>query len=312
MGFRDTAIVNINLDPERKTVLFIGDSHTEGVGVLYRDCFPNLIQKENRDLQVFNASAVSYSPRLYYLKAKHLIEEQNFIPDEIFVMIDISDIQNEIIYKRYIEEKKFLSSTGQHIYEFFHRHSLIYYRSKNIISGIQQRKFARESEVFREYVQKSNFEETFSLYVDFFDNFDDKVLLSDPNFHNVGSWLYDEEYLPLLKKGLELGAENILKLKKLCDEYEIKLSLSVHPWKEQISKGMPTDMYVNFWKYLCEEENIPFLNLYPAFIWPKINMITSGGFFIPNDNHWNEAGHRIVAMELGDFLGETKKRGKGN
>lgn len=300
-GFRDTTKTDIQIVESKRQILFIGDSHTEGVGILYENCFPSLIQKERDDIQIFNASAVSYSPKLYYLKVKHILEEEKLHPDEIIVMIDISDIQNEIIYENFRPKWDRMERLEQVIYEFLHRNSFIYFRTKKLISGIKQKKFARESELFEEYIEVSNFDETFSLYADFFDSFDDKLLVSDPAFHNVGSWIYDEKYRKLLYRGLKSGADNIRKLKGLCDKHSIKLKLSVHPWKEQIVKADPSDEYVQFWEEFCKKNDIDFLNLYPAFINPKISIIASGGFFIPNDNHWNETGHRIVAMELGSW-----------
>ena len=67
-GFRDTVITEVKLNKEKENVLIIGDSHSEGVGLNYDKCFPSILQRRNEDLQIFNASAVSYSPKLYYLK----------------------------------------------------------------------------------------------------------------------------------------------------------------------------------------------------------------------------------------------------
>lgn len=309
MGFRDTTRRKVNIYPKKKQVLLLGDSHTEGVGVFYENCFPTILNKSVPGIQFHNASAVSYSPKLHYLRLKYFLDHSEFIPDEIVVMIDLSDIQNEIIYENYIPAEGIISSFNQKAYEFFHRNSFIYFRTRRMISMWKQQKFSRESEIFEEYVEKSQFRQTFSMYADFFDNFDDQVLVSDPAFHNVGDWMYNENYKELYQEGLQLGAENILQIKEITDSLDIKLHVSIHPWSEQIARQDTSDSYVKFWQEVCTTNNIHFINLYPAFIYPKISLMTGGGFFIPNDNHWNELGHRVVAMELqSKFIAGSPKR----
>ncbi|HIN39186.1 MAG TPA: hypothetical protein EYM84_02815, partial [Flavobacteriales bacterium] len=55
---------------------------------------------------MLNAGVVSYSPKLYYLKTKYLIDKEKLRFDELLVFIDISDPMDEIIYKDYEIGKK--------------------------------------------------------------------------------------------------------------------------------------------------------------------------------------------------------------
>lgn len=308
-GFRDTAKHKIRVDIKKRQVLLLGDSHTEGVGISYQACFPVILDSYDRNIQVYNASAVSYSPKLHYLRFKYLLEHSGFIPNDLVIMIDMSDVQNEIIYEKYQPDTRAMALFRQNAYEFLHRNSFVFYTIKSLISNMQLKRFSKESELFKKYMENIQFRQTFSLYVDFFDNFNDRVLVSDPEFHNVGNWMYDNNYEELYNRGLKLGAANIRKIKELTDSLGINLHLSVHPWRMQIDMGDTTDTYVNFWRETCENMEIHFINLYPAFIYPKVSITMGGGFFIPNDNHWNKHGHRVVAMELLRQLGITEGSG---
>ena len=93
-----------------------------------------------------------------------------------------------------------------------------------------------------------------------------------------------------------------MKLAELCKQHNIPLTLSVHPWQEQIAHGDTSDMYVESWRSFCIANQIRFINLYPAFIYPKTSIIFGNDFFLPNDNHWNKAGNEIVANELMKYL----------
>lgn len=101
LGFRDSIVQEIPLVSHKKRILFMGDSHTEGVGMSFEDTFTGqLLNKiDTSEVEILNAAAVSYSPRIHYLKTKFLLEDMGLKFDELFVFIDISDIQNEIVYE---------------------------------------------------------------------------------------------------------------------------------------------------------------------------------------------------------------------
>lgn len=305
LGFRDAEIRHIPFQSDKKRILFMGDSHTEGVGVPFNETFTGqLIEKlDTSKVELLNAAAVSYSPRIYYLKTKHLVEEVGLKFDELFVFIDLSDIQNEIVYQRFEPEKpkiisrlsaKLRNQAVNHSYSF---HTL--YRLKPIR---ETTRFLKKAAVFDEYRQNEAHVNALELYASFFDGFDDNTLLSKPQFHGVSGWLYNENFAELAQTGLELGKENMLKLRQLCREHGISMTISVHPWQEQINMMQPEDKYVLFWKNFAEENGIGFINFYPIFINPPVSAALGMEFFISNDNHWNKNGHWLVANELEKYL----------
>jgi hypothetical protein len=139
-----------------------------------------------------------------------------------------------------------------------------------------------------------------ALYRDFFSEFDDDDLLRSPEFHGVGQWYMDSSTIKLAEKGLYLGQRNIGKVKKLCDSFDIKLNVSVHPWQIQNVKRDTNDLYVKSWRNFCLSNKINFVNLFPVFINSENPVIINHKCYIRNDNHWNIFGHKRVADYLFD------------
>ncbi len=300
LGCRDRSCRKIELSRAGRRLLIIGDSHAEGVGVEYEKTVSGILQDSlsGFNFDVINASSVSYSPKLYYLKTKFLTGAEGLRVTDLLVMIDISDIQNEIAYEKFEPDTSDRAKKKYEIRRFFLDNSLIYRRVSTLIKKNRVRKFIRGSEYFREYVRNNPDKNLLPLYISFFNRFDNNQLLSDPGFHSVQHWFYDKRYKPLAEKGLETGMENIKKLKDLCDRHNINMILSVHPWREQVSRGDTCDYYVTRWKDFCRVNHIGFINLYPVFIHPPSSVVFSDELFLPDDNHWSIYGNKLVAGEV--------------
>ena len=104
LGFKDKIRRNVKKKISKKRILFIGDSFTEGVGLKYEETFVGLVHKKiTNDIDVLNAGRSSYCPYISFLKIKSLIEENNYVINEIFVSIDPTDAQDELF--RYFKFK---------------------------------------------------------------------------------------------------------------------------------------------------------------------------------------------------------------
>ena len=293
LGFRDDTIRKIMPESKKRRILFLGDSHTEAVGTSYEKSFTGILSKklEKQGVEVLNAAAVSYSPKIHFLKAQHLIENEKLKVDEIFVLIDMSDLNNEIAYENFQPEKdNGFKSFFRINFKNLSNHSLTTHLIYNAVKNIRNRFFMKNM------AESDN--ANLELYASFFSEFDDAELLNDPNFHHVSRWLEDEKFKELANYSLKLGQENIGKLKSLCDRHSIGLSLSVHPWPEEILKADTSNIYTQSWKSFCNQQNIDFINLYPVFINHENPVLTAEHNYIPEDNHWNENGHQRVAGVL--------------
>lgn len=302
LGFRDSCVREVPLTTENRRILFMGDSHTEAVGIDYSESFTGLIGAavKDRKIDVLNGSAVSYSPKIHYLKCKYLLEDVGLDVDEIFVVIDMSDLNNEIAYRSFEPkpERKFVLLSGRVIRKLAASSATVYLADRLVKQ--QRNKFFNRN-------MATTGDDDFELYATFFSEFRDADLLNNPDFHHVSRWLDDEKFRNLALTSLEIGQSNIEMLKQLCDKREISLTISVHPWPEQILKGDTTNLFVESWRSFAQEQEIGFINLYPLFINEVNPVLVASQNYIHQDNHWNENGHRLVA---GKFLEVINAGGK--
>ena len=305
LGFRDASCREIKLKPDRKRILILGDSHTEAVGINFEDSFfgrlSTIAQRKNIDL--LNGAVVSYSPKIHYLKAKYLLEEAHLSFHELWVFLDLSDLQNELAYEAFTPVKE----TGwwkfsNRFNKFMAAHSFLYSTISSRIDKKRIRDFSDAMKPFNEKSRSYKPDNIIELYATFFKDFNDKELIRSPAFHGVGEWYYDSTTIRLAEKGIALGIQNMKLLAILCKQNNIKLKISVHPWQVQVSKQDTLDYYVKKWKDFCAMEGIDFISLYPVFINGENPAIANKKYYIPNDNHWTEVGHEKVARYLEQYL----------
>ncbi len=305
LGFRDFSNRQVSLTSDKKRILILGDSHSEGVGIDYPFTYAGLLQEraEKKGVEILNASAVSYSPRIHWLKGDYLLNTLGLEVDEIWLVIDISDLQNEIAYASFVpSQESFFQRTRYKANRFLKANSLTW----STLDAINRN---REFEVFNQTLLgfQKNTEQlpsrtAIELYKEFFRHMDDEDLLRDPNFHGVSEWIYNNQLRELAQQGLDLGMKNIKGLKEICDEKGINLRLSVHPWQTQVLKGDTTDYYVETWRSFCNENEIDFINLFPVFINHENPREIISTCYIEGDNHWSEPGHLRVADYLQKYI----------
>jgi len=278
LGLKDSSTRKIEKVNRQKRLVFIGDSFTEGIGYNYEKTFAGIISDSLKEsYEILNAGLTSYSPILYFLKIQHIIESGYKI-DQIIVMIDISDIQDEIIYENYIPDKK---------------SSLI--RSVDI--KLSNLSFSYNL-VFRKFLKKIKKHGS--------GNEPDESVLEE-SIEKRGSWTYDENsYNEWGKRGLFLAKTNMTKLHKLCMDKGISMVIAVYPWPEQILKDTAGSKQVLFWSEFCLSNDIDFIDLFPYFFEDSDKSSLIGKYFIEGDCHWNENGHRLIAEKILDKLKKTE------
>lgn len=305
LGFRDASSREIDLKSDKKRILMLGDSHTEAVGVNFEDSFSGILSVKamDRNIELLNGAVVSYSPKIYYYKVKDLLENVHLSFNELWVFLDLSDLQNELAYEAFSPKKETgLWKLTNSFKKFMMAHSFIY---STISSGIDKKRigdFSATMKSFGEKSQRYKPDNILELYSTFFKDFTDKELIRSPSFHGVGKWYYDSTTIKLAEKGINLGKQNMKLLSDLCRQNNILLRISVHPWQVQVSKQDTLDFYVRNWKDFCAKEGIDFINLFPLFINGENPEIANKKYYIPNDNHWSETGHEKVAFYLEKYL----------
>ena len=279
LGFKDIRARVVSKNKEQKRILFIGDSFTEGIGVEHKNTFVGLLDEGYSHLEILNAGVVSYSPKLYFLKIQHLINTKKIEMDELFVFIDISDIQDELVYEDFQpgEANKFFLAITHKLKRYFEENSII----GNWIYSTTKKEFPEFDMTKKELQKKFNLESRKEFY------------------HQRPMWTYKNAiYNNWGKKGLTLAQENMQKIVEICRENNINLHIVIYPWPAQIKQRNLNDRQVQAWQEFALEHQTSFINLYPLFINETPAKEVVSRYYIKGDVHWNEKGHKLVADKL--------------
>lgn len=286
LGFKDKVVRDVSSTTDRHRIVFIGDSFTEGIGLQFDKTFVGRIadKLDPQGYEILNAGVVSYSPYIYYLKTKYLIEH-GLKFDELVVFIDMSDVQDEITYQPWTpSDPSWIERTWNAFYKkadfFLEHHSLVY------LHGIRPITFGVYTKRLRTlFLGGSGDGEKVSDK--------DKKYLADR-----GRWAFDDEvYNDWGKKGVALELAHMQDLIDLCKKNSIKVSIAVYPWPDNILAQDIQSRQVSIWKKFSDVNSLTFYNLFPVFM--NTSMKSSevvATYFLPhNDVHWNAAGHQLVA-----------------
>jgi len=298
LGLIDSEVRNIELNISNKRIVFIGDSYTEGLGLPFDKTFVGIIKArfDNSNIDILNAAALSYSPKMYYLKIKYLIENVGLQFNELYVFLDISDIQDEILYRKYNPDEQ--TSTDLLIEN-------VKRKLKNVSFLMYSINFLYQHEKVERQRKKYN-AKYYPPWLDYFWLEDrDTTPYSDPSFRFIRSDWYTDMYFnnPWTQLGLKYAFEHMNNLLELCRSNNIKLSIAVYPWPAQIKRKELYSRQVSIWESYSAYNKIEFINMFPDFI---NNDLTpeevNSKYFITGDVHWNLEGHKIVANKVARYL----------
>jgi hypothetical protein len=287
LGFKDKSCRKVTLTTDKKRILFIGDSFTESMGMTWEESFIGVLSEKLKEVEILNAGVVSYSPKLYYLKVKYLLEYVRLKFDELYVFIDNSDPLNEITYQDFEPyDKNAMKKFGYIVNRFLFTHSYLYY---SISGKITSNRKSRVTESWNPVSGQSVLDE-FSK--------------EDANFIAATlNWSYSPDIFEKWgKKGLQLAAENMQKLCDKCNQNNIKVTVVIYPWPSMIVNKDINNVQVIFWDNFCQKNNLRFLNLYPKFISGEDPKEVIRKYFITGDVHWSEEGNRHVADILKNYI----------
>ena len=282
-GFRDKKIREIKNTIDKKRIILIGDSFTEGVLLNYEDTYAGLIDDyfSKKNIQVLNAGLSSYSPSIYYAKIKYLIEVKKINFDELVVFLDMSDIWNEATsYTSKIDDDTEFSVKDKK-HTSFKEHTSIFL-NKNFYGTYIIVNFVHD------YIKNSKNNSV--------DNF---IKWAVSNDHKLDKWpinkkLYNEYGVDGLKK----AEKYMIKLIEMTKRHEIKTTIVVYPWISNIYYNDLNSKHVEFWRKFSIRNNIKFINLFPLFVKEKRNSKENLEFikthFIPYDIHYNNNGHILI------------------
>lgn len=292
-AFKDSAAFEAKQDLDKKQVVFIGDSFTEGIGEPYQTTFFGYTRKNfenNNEIQLWNAGCVSYSPLVYYNKIKYYTEIENLKIDYLWVFLDPSDMQDEIDYKEFEPKctEKFIPKEkseldyvydikkDKNIFDIYSNHSLLFALIPTLYKNLLPTEEQKKQAIYRK---------------------------------NRVAWSYnDEVYQEWGKEGIESAKNHMQKLADLCKEKNIKLTLVIYPWFEMIEKNK---IHVKTWTEFTAKNDISLLNLFPVFTQKAKETSleeVNKTYFLEGDVHWNSEGNRLIAESIKKPLEEMLQK----
>ena len=273
LGFKDSHPRNIPLKKKSPRMLIIGDSFTEGLGYAHKDTFAGIIEEKlkTKNIEVFNAGVSSYSPIIYLRKTQYLIEK-GFEFDHLVVFIDLSDIEDEAVHYKFDKNKNVVSRASskeneldERLKRFITEHTILLSNLRILI-----RKLKSKKENKRDFTSALN--------------------------ARRGLWTINEDvFNDYGKEGLKLAGQHMSTLSNLLKKHNIKLSVAVYPWPDQIFNKDLNSKQVSYWQQWTKNNNANFINLFPTFINSTEPKKTIKDYFIFGDVHWNKEGHKLIA-----------------
>jgi|TARA_B110000881_G_scaffold219956_1_gene243391 lysophospholipase L1-like esterase len=277
IGFRDKLNRKISNTIDKKRIIFIGDSFTEGVLLDYEDTFVGIIDEElnKKSIEVLNAGVASYSPIIIYHKIKKYLES-GLEFDELIVFIDISDVEDEAVFYGLSRENKVIDK----------------------VAPLQDKEHIKN---FKESLKK-NFKGLYGMsrFISYKFNLNDNFLnfVTSSNYKR-DKWTVDDEVSNEYKEGIVSSIKYINLLKNLCNQNNIKLTLAVNPWPTSVYYNDYNSKIVNIFGTFAKENNLQFINFFPLFISEndskkkRYNIIKK--YYIYEDVHFNKRGNKLVA-----------------
>lgn len=299
LAYRDEEKRIVKKISNKKRLLIIGDSFIEGAGYNYEDTLAGLLTRENKNnLEILNAGVNSYSAGPYFLKINHLLNKGYKI-DYALIFLDVSDIYDELFYFYSKDNKKIINYQLATNHKKKHFLKTTFYKLgdtliDNTILFKVLLAITDQTEIFKNYIKlrikaSKEFNKSFL-----------KTSTEDTLFYRMlsvdrGSWTQNELKYNNVIQGIDKTKFFLKKLFILLNENQIRSSLVIYPWPNQIFYG--DKFHQKIWHDFSKENNINFINLYSAFNDGNKRKIIMDNFIL-GDIHWNKAGTRKVFNEL--------------
>ena len=269
---------------EKKTIVFLGDSHTYGLGLEYKDAFVGKFEKNINDYKILNFGVPSYSPTVYNYQLQIIKEKINNVR-KIILILDISDlVQESFRWERNTEnnkpylltdipkkKEKKISGWLKFKRENFKGYRLITFHTREFFRSIKNRSESKKDEIEKTHWGEFTYTDTKNLR---------KVYWQFLNFD----------------KTLKKMTKNIHAISALSANLNSELYIVIFPWAETLQYGQNSFNWENYVIHTCVDINCTkLINLFPKFRELK-NSSTNWRkeLYLADDIHLNEKGHEIL------------------
>jgi lysophospholipase L1-like esterase len=320
LGFKDDQCRIVPRKADRRRVLFIGDSFTEGAGLPFEQTFVGMFKQALPQVDVLNAGVVSFSPKLFYYRLKYLLEVEKLQFDELFVFVDISDISDEIEYSLFTPVEE---SPLRRLDAWLRSISFTYKTLRNNLLNVEKNKMLQQlvqridagKKVSTESPAKEGGPDLSQQpaagaadvavagppHLAMPADFREKRVQERPR------WTFDKGiYEKWGRAGMGLAQYNMDKVVQLMRKHGIPVTLAVYPWPDQIREKDRNSIQEVEWQRFCAEKGIDFVSYFEDFVRDDPEKIIQK-YFIPGDVHWNEQGHALVFQKLKTYYGQSHR-----
>lgn len=306
LGFKDASTRDVPLVSDRKRVVFIGDSFTEGVGLLYEESFVGRFARAFPELDVLNAGVSSYAPSVYFEKLKFYLDA-GLKFDEAIVYIDISDIQDEGIFYRN-------DASGALQFGVFTADPVKCLPQAAPLFGPPERSWLDKNSFIVEFVHKL-------LYARQLEAANERASfeeLARPGraFSRDwvrAAWTYDDKAGCYGPGGVEAAVEKAKaqmdRLHELLSSKGVALSVGVYPWPQQLLYDEENSRQARIWREWCAGKCARFFDHFPVFHrYKETHPDFLRDLYIWADCHFNANGDRLLADDLiAQYSGDDAK-----
>lgn len=319
LGMVDARPRRIDPQANQCRYLLIGDSFTEGFGVGWDNSFAGILARRWRinGVDVLNAGVVSYSPTLYYRRIRHLIEDVKLQFGAVLAMIDISDISDEwrsydldadgnvVPIGRVWQVRPMREPNWRDYLRFWVQdNSVIAQLVKDLRQKLRQpRRQPAEDEPLPPPLPHRP-----PIRPPLGDIEVPAPLANAPSppggwggtlASDSARWTIEEAaWAAWGRNGLLVAAERMDRLLALLAARDIRLTVAVYPWPDQIFAGDRDSVQRVFWREWARSRGVDFVDLFPPFFEGDDPLETIRRYFIPGDIHWNAAGHALIARRI--------------
>ena len=263
-GFRTGTCAPGEAEKSWPAIFVIGDSFVEALGSSYEQSFVGLMACDaaKQKKAVWNLGVASYSPIIYWRKVLAAAKKLDVKPSEIYVFLDLSDIDDEAnVYRE--------AADGTVKYQYLQEHT----GSDPVQWAV--RHFTTARLLYDLYLTAS---------------FNWWMSMGRPR----ARWTIDKTLMDKWGgKGLELAGRNLDKLVELCREWQCRVTLVVYPWPDNVMAGDRDSIQVRHWRDWSAKRGVRFIDGFaPFFNDPSQSVLHK--YYIEGDVHFTEAGNRLI------------------
>jgi hypothetical protein len=295
LGFRDSTVRVVKVAPEKSVrVLFLGDSFTEGVGLPWEKTFVGIFQSQYPGVEVLNAGVIGYSPSIYLRQMERFLCS-GFLTTHVIIYIDISDVQDEALYKfdevGNVVDSGFVVNPRARVSD--PPETIQYYRAP----GPTYVPHWWNSLLSNFRVTRYLVHEVFDFSKDNRGNGSDRLVKS--MWTVMGSKL-QYGYGDLgVGGGIEKELHNMDQLADILRKKGVGFSVAVYPWPDQLEYDMAESREVGIWRSWCKTNGCErFINHFPDCFALKSQGNWRDLVYIHGDVHFNTRGNEIIATRL--------------